>query len=120
MPNKPMTHDEARGKVCAVCTNQWGDKAKRKVTEKEENLIRLHVLTTYTSTNMFFPSGICMRCIHHLQMVEKGEHVVMKLSENYFCKMDRQTRSAPVSVCKCVVLPGKIVWTSLQAVADES
>ena len=59
-----MTHEEARMKVCAVCTNLWGYKAARKVTPEEENLIQQDVLEVYTSCNMFFPSGICVRCIH--------------------------------------------------------
>ena len=55
-----MTHDEARIKVCAVCTNQWGDKAVRRVNQKEETLIKLHILQNYSSENMYFPSGICL------------------------------------------------------------
>ena len=66
-----MTHEEARMKVCAVCTNLWGYKAARKVTPEEEKLIQQDVLEVYTSCNMFFPSGICVRCIHLLIQVKR-------------------------------------------------
>ena len=101
MPHKAMTHDEARMKVCAVCTNQWGDKALRKVNEKEETMIRLHILENYSSENMFFPSGICSRCIHHLQQKDKGEEVNLQLPKSYLFHMERELRSTPLSVCKC-------------------
>ena len=96
-----MTHDEARQMVCAVCTNQWGVKAVRRVNEKEEKLIKFHVLNTYNSTNLFFPSGICPRCIHHLHQLDEGEEVQLKISENYFCHIERETRSALVLICRC-------------------
>ena len=96
-----MNHYEARMKVCAVCTNQWGDKAVRRVNEKEETLIKLHILSTYSSENMFFPSGVCLMCIHHLRQKDRGEKVNLKLPENYFCQMERELRSSPLSVCKC-------------------
>ena len=101
MPHKALTHDEARLKVCAVCTNQWGNKAVRRVNEKEETLIKLHILQNYSSENMYFPSGICLRCIHHLQQKDKGEEVNLKLPDNYFCHIERVLRSSPLSVCKC-------------------
>ena len=45
MPSKTcLTYGEAREKVFAVCTNQFGLKAARKVNESEEKLIKQNVL----------------------------------------------------------------------------
>ena len=40
MPRVKMSHEDFRVKVCAVCVNSWGEKAVRRVTEKEEEEIR--------------------------------------------------------------------------------
>ena len=97
-----MTHEEARMKVCAVCTNLWGYKAARKVTPEEEKLIQQDVLEVYTSCNMFFPSGICVRCIHLLTLVKRGDRdVELKLPEDYICQPARETRSSDGEVCSC-------------------
>ena len=97
----PLTHDQARAKVCAVCTNQWGYKAARKVKGNEEKVIQEKILAVYDSSNMFFPSGICIQCIHHLAKMERGDEVELKLPEDYTCQMDRQTRSLANGVCSC-------------------
>ena len=94
------SHEEGRNLVCAVCTNLWGKKAVRTVSEKEERLIQQNVMGSYTSSNTFFPSGICFKCIYLLQKVEKGEEVELKLPDNYFCQLDRQTRSSD-HACQC-------------------
>ena len=97
-----MTHEEARMKVCAVCTNLWGYKAPRKVTPEEEKLIQQDVLEVYTSCNMFFPSGICVGCIHLLTLVKRGDRdVELKLPEDYICQPARETRSSDGEVCSC-------------------
>ena len=44
MPKSVMSHDEARSKVCAICTNQWGNKAARKVNKLEEEFIQNNIL----------------------------------------------------------------------------
>ena len=95
------SHEEGRNLLCAVCSNLWGKKAVRNVSEKEERLIQQNVLGSYTSSNTFFPSGICIKCIRQLQQVEKGEEVELKLPDNYFCQLDRQTRSSDGVLCQC-------------------
>ena len=80
--SSPLSRDENRQKVCAVCTNLWGNGAVRKVSDQEEKLIQEKILNVYSVTNIFFPSGICKRCIHHLCMVGKGEVVELKLPDN--------------------------------------
>ena len=96
-----MGHDEARERVCAVCTNLWGYKAVRKVSLKEEELIQQTVLESYSSANTFFPSGMCRQCMHDLHKIDRGEDVQLKLPENYLCDIERQTRSSHVLVCSC-------------------
>ena len=96
-----LSHDENRQKVCAVCTNLWGNRAVRKVSDQEEKLIQEKILSVYSPANIFFPSGICKRCIHHLRMLGKGEVVELKLPDNYFCQLERQTRSGAEGVCNC-------------------
>ena len=49
MPKSVMSHDEARSKVCAICTNQWGNKAARKVNKSEEEFIQNNILVSYSS-----------------------------------------------------------------------
>lgn len=95
------THDEAREKVCAVCINLWGTKAVRRVSEVEERLIQQHVLEGYTPINMFFPSGICVRCIHLLHQVKEGREVELKLPASYDCELPRHTRASEGEVCTC-------------------
>lgn len=96
-----MGHDEARERVCAVCTNLWGYKAVRKVSLKEEELIQQKVLENYSSSNTFFPSGMCRQCMHDLHKIDRGEDVQLKLPENYLCDIERQTRSSHVLICTC-------------------
>ena len=97
MPSKScLTHDEAREKVCAVCTNQFGLKAARKVTESEEKLMKQNVLRMYSSINTLFPSGICIRCLHHLSMLERGEKVELKLPLAYNCQLGWTGKLDPV------------------------
>ena len=99
--NSAMTHDKARQLVCAVCTNMWGNKAIRNVSVQEEGLIQQNILQVYDSRNMFYPSGICKRCIYDLSKINNGEEVQLKLPDNYLCQIGRHTRSSGDEPCMC-------------------
>ena len=90
MPKSVMSHDEARSKVCAICTNQWGNKAARKVNKSEE-FIQNNILVSYSSSNQFSPNGICLMCLHQVNQIKKGISTQLKLSESYQCHMERVT-----------------------------
>ena len=96
----PMTHEEARQKVCAICINGHGAKASRGATAREEELISTHVIRGYRRSNMFFPSGICKWCIFDLRSIDEGKPVKLLLPESYDTEMPRQTRSSGME-CSC-------------------
>ena len=66
-----------------------------------ERLIQQYVLEGYTPINMFFPSGICVRCIHLLHQVKEGREVELKLPASYDCELPRHTRASEGEVCTC-------------------
>ena len=66
----------ARGKVCSICTGEYGLRACRSVSEKEVQVIQ-KLVPDYKLEDMRFPSGICMRCVHDLKKKSNGEEVVM-------------------------------------------
>ena len=101
MQKSVMSHDEARSKVCAICTNQWGNKAARKVNKSEEEFIQNNILVSYSSSNQFFPNGICLMCLHQVNQIKKGIATQLKLSESYQCHMERVTRSVSNVICQC-------------------
>ena len=82
-----LNHEEARQKVCAVCTNIWGQKAARILGKDEEFINQQKILKAYDSSNRFFPSGICLRCIHQLVLLKNAEGDKLKLTESFHCKI---------------------------------
>ena len=82
---KPMNHEEAREEVCAICTNKHGSKALRKVNQKEEEFISREIIQGYSQSNVFFPSGICKRCIFDMSQKEKGKPITLLLPQSYDC-----------------------------------
>ena len=73
---KPMSHEEARQNVCAICTNNHGTKAHRKVNPNEVEFISREIIQGYSETNLFLPSGICKRCIFDVNQKEKGNQLI--------------------------------------------
>ena len=90
----PMTHDEARRKVCAICCNNRGVKACREVSKKEEGI------KGYNRKIPYLPSGICKGCLFDLRCLTEGRPVKLNLSESYDCALERQTRSG-WNLCTC-------------------
>ena len=89
----PLSNEDARKKVCAICINGHGAKAARELNKKEEQLIDIHVVRGFKKSNMFLPSGICKWCIFDLRKVDEGKPVKLFLPESYEAKIPRQTRS---------------------------
>ena len=60
----PLSHEDARKKVCAICINGHGAKAARELNKKEEQLIDIHVVRGYKSQTCFshqeFVSGVSL------------------------------------------------------------
>ena len=101
MPYKAMSHEVARGKVCAICTGEYGLRACRSVSEKEVQVIK-KLVPDYKLEDMRFPSGICMRCVYDLKKKSNGEEVVMQLPEDYMCaELKRDTRAQEGVLCVC-------------------
>ena len=51
-----LTHTDAIKKVCAVCTNLYGQKAIREVTTvEEEELIKKNIFPGYERQNDIYP-----------------------------------------------------------------
>ena len=96
----PMTHDEARGKVCAICCNNRGVKACREVSEKEEVIISQEVIKGYNRKNPYLPSGICKGCMFDVRSLTEGRPVKLHLPDSYDCGLERQTRSGG-NLCTC-------------------
>lgn len=48
-------------------------KAVRRVTEQEEEVIKKNVLMGYSADSPWFPSGLCLKCIHYISSAAKGE-----------------------------------------------
>ena len=71
------------------------------VSVQEEGLIQQKILQVYDSRNMFYPSGICKRCIYDLSKINNGEVVQLKLPDNYLCQIGRHTRSSGDEPCMC-------------------
>ena len=97
-----VTHTDAIKKVCAVCTNLYGQKAIREVTTvEEEDLIKKNIFPGYERQNDIYPQGLCKRCIFHLAALGRGEQPKLKLPEDYFCDVPRTLRSSPAGPCTC-------------------
>ena len=45
----------------------------RMVTEQEEEVIKKNVLMGYSADSPWFPSGLCLKCIHYISSAAKGE-----------------------------------------------
>lgn len=105
MPKDRMSHDQARQKVCCVCTNLRGKKALRGVTAAEEQLVREHVLPGFDRRIEFFPSGVCKGCMFDLAKLERGweegAKVQLVLPEDYTCELPRSTRATATIPCSC-------------------
>ena len=108
MPNKPLTHDECLGRVCAVCTNLRGLKLTRKVSEEEEKAIQ-EFNPLFKRGSRYFPQGLCNTC-HVFLKRGRGEEEEGKsslhniepiLPENYHCFLPHETRNAPQVPCTC-------------------
>ena len=113
MPYKPLTHDENRRRVCAVCCNNRGVKACREVTEKEQVIIASEVINGYSRKNPYLPSGICKGCAFDLRRLTAGIPVKIHLPESYDCGLGRQTRSAGWCTCRWCLL-GKMNGQAFQ------
>ena len=101
MPYTAMSHEVAQGKVCAICTGEYGLRACQSVNEKEEQYIQ-KLVPGYMLEDMHFPSGICLRCVHDLKKMSNGEEVYMRLPENYMCEeVQRDTRAQKGVACIC-------------------
>ena len=100
-----MSHDEARGLVCCICTNLHGQKAARLVTKDEETVVKKEILPFYSQENTVFPSGICKRCIFYVKTLRKGgeaaQRVKLLLPEDYLCEVPRTTRKNVLVTCSC-------------------
>ena len=105
MPKEIMSHDQAREKVCSVCTNQRGTKAHRRINQKEEVVVRSNILPDYDSSKEHFPAGVCKRCIFDLQELscggEEATKVKLVLPEDYSCELPRATRATANLTCTC-------------------
>ena len=53
------TRKENRGKVCAVCWNEWGFKPSCPVSDRENQALQDSLFPTYDKNNVRFPRGLC-------------------------------------------------------------
>ena len=85
MPKEKKTHNENRGKVCAICWNERGYKADRQVNEEDNIALQQLLFPSYNKDNNRFPNGLCGTDskILYKWMTDK---VIMFLSCcNFFC-----------------------------------
>ena len=80
-PTPPLTHEQCRLKVCAVCYCKSGQKATKVVTETQETLIQKLVFSGYSRKDTKFPSGLCLTCLFGLLDHKKGQSLQNKKSE---------------------------------------
>ena len=110
-PTPPLTHEQCRLKVCAVCYCKSGQKATKVVTETQETLIQKLVFSGYSRKDTKFPSGLCLTCLFSLLDHKKGQSLQNKKSEprllllpdpdTYETELKRVTRSSSDSACQC-------------------
>ena len=71
------------------------------VTEQEEEGIKKNMLMGYSADSPWFPSGLCLKCIHDISSAAKGAEVQFKLADDYLCVLERSTRSIACTLCDC-------------------
>ena len=64
-------HEIKREKVCVVCYR----KARKKLSEREVNIIQNHVIRGYDVNNSDFPAGICGTCEFVISKLNAGKNV---------------------------------------------
>ena len=95
-----LSHDQARELVCAICINEHGNKACRKVNTEDELQIK-KVVPGYSSSNVDFPAGVCKRCVFGLRMLKEGKEANFLIPETYLCGVPRDLRSNQNHLCLC-------------------
>ena len=58
----PLSHEQCRLKVCAICYCSSGKKAAKAVTVIQEALIKEFVFSEYNRLDPHYPSGLCLTC----------------------------------------------------------
>ena len=103
MPKEALTHDCALKLVCAVCVNQRGVKARRSVSEKDEERIQRFVFAGYRRGSPSSPQGLCESCHRLLIRKEKSEESTVKflLPDDYYCELPHFTRKKAQETCQC-------------------
>ena len=111
MPYTPLTHEQLREKVCAVCYGRSGSKATKLVNEKLESVIKSLVFEDYSRVDEKFPSGLCLICFFTLRDHVSGQNTKHKAgaprmllipdTEEYETQVRRATRASSDKQCQC-------------------
>ena len=59
MPKDKRSHEENRGKVCAICWNERGIKPDRLMTETKNVALSKFLFPSYNRDDPRFPNGLC-------------------------------------------------------------
>ena len=94
----PMSHEDKRAKVCALCINENGDKAVRRMREKEEREIKV-MIPGYQSSDPKLPSGLCKTCLFDLKLKRQGKEVEITLPSDYR-KVQPEVTGGTACTCK--------------------
>ena len=62
-------HESCQSLICAICYSESGLKAKRTVSDKEEQGIREYLIPQYRKLDERYPSGLCSPCQRSLKYV---------------------------------------------------
>ena len=102
MPHLPLQHEDMRKKVCCVCLNEHGNKAKREINSSEAEIVNANWVPKFNVSNPLMPSGICVRCIFDISQFKDGIEVHPLLPDSYHCKgYHPPTRAVEGVVCGC-------------------
>ena len=68
MPNHALSHEECRARICACCGVKTPNK---KMSSRQEELVKKHAHTEYDSSIISYPTGLCSACRANLYHCEK-------------------------------------------------
>ena len=103
MPSKSKrSHNDNCLLICAICYNESGKKADRKVSAAEELAIKQHVCSGYSRNDPSFPWGTCMNCRLILSdwITDKANPRPLPVADDFDSRIPRNTRSLTSCTCR--------------------
>ena len=102
MPYKKKDHEACRKLVCVVCWGSSGKKASRPVSKSEAAALRQFVVSSYSTADPRFPTGLCTDCHFILGTWMRGSDNPrpLPMPPSYQAMLPITTRSLEMCNCK--------------------